>query len=85
MYYDIDPIWLIKEVLQLCMEAVVGTVSRRGLSIGTLCRKQPHKNKLLLYISLYFSLNDCSKQLYIKNKMEHLAIKVGVAYVYQGI
>ena len=47
-----DPIWLIKlvlQLLQLYVAAVVGIVSRYGLSIDALHGNQSNKHKLALH------------------------------------
>ena len=43
MWCDIDPIWLVKQVLQLYMAAVIDIISRHGLSIDAW--NQPNKSK----------------------------------------
>ena len=48
MWHDMDPIQLVKEVVQLCMAAIVSIVSRCGLTIEACHRKQPNKSKLEL-------------------------------------
>ena len=54
--------------------ALVGIVSRRGLSIDTWCENQANKHKLALYkSSIHF--NTSLKQLYISNKMECFSYK----------
>ena len=64
------------------MEAVTGTISSHDLRIKCVIDTS-------LYGSLYNPLlslcNSYLKQLYISNKMEHFVIKVGVAYMYQGL
>ena len=57
------------------MAAIVGIISRRGLTIEACRRNKPNKNKLGLYQFLH--INSCLKQLYISNKMEHFGYKGG--------
>ena len=49
MWSDMDPIWLVKQVLQLFMAAVVIIVNRCGLSMILCYRNQVNKCKLVLY------------------------------------
>ena len=48
------------------MAAVVGIISRHGLTIETCCKNQPNKNKLVLYKPLL----SLQQQVYISNKIE---------------
>ena len=67
---------MVKQVLQLHVAAVVGIISRCGLSIDPHHRNQPNKSKLELYKpSIHFSNH--LKQLYISNKMECFSYKGG--------
>ena len=49
---DMDPMQLVKQVLQLYMATVVAIVNGRGLGIGTRRTEQPHKSLLALYKAL---------------------------------
>ena len=71
--------WLHK-FYSICKAAIVGTVSRPGLTIEAHCRNQPNKSKLALYNLLLHSYNYL-KQLYMSNKRSTSVIKVGVACV----
>ena len=67
MWHDMDPIWLVKQVLQfLYVTAVADIISRRGLIIEV---HQPNKSKLAPF-KLWIHFNSCLKQLYISNKAE---------------
>ena len=58
------------------MAAIVGIVSRRGLSIEAYRRNQPNKSKLVLYKPLLRSYSHL-KQPYISNKMKRFSYKGG--------
>ena len=58
------------------MAAIVGIISRRGLTIEVCCRNQPNKSKLALYKPLLHFYSHL-KQLYINNKTEHFSYKGG--------
>ena len=67
---------MVKQVLQLYVAAVVGIISRCGLSIDMHHGNQPNKSKLELYKpSIHFSSH--LKRLYISNKMECFSYKGG--------
>ena len=71
--------WLNK-FYSFCMGAIVGFVSRHGLTIEAHGRNQPNKSKVALYKPLLHFYSDL-KKLYIRNKTEHFNIKVGVIYM----
>ena len=56
------------------MTAVIGIISRHGLSIDAYCRNQPNKSKLALW-KLLLCFNSCSKQLYVIKKMDLFSYK----------
>ena len=56
------------------MAAIIGIVSRRGLTIEVRCRNQPNKRKLALYKPLLHFYSHL-KQLYISNKTEQFSYK----------
>ena len=74
MRRDMNPIWVVKQVLQLCMAAIVGIISRHGLNIEAHHRKQPNISKLSLYKPLLHFYNHL-KQLYLSNKIKHFSYK----------
>ena len=59
------------------MAAIVGIVSRHGITIEVCCRNQPNKRKLALYKPLFHFYSHL-KQLYMSNKTERFSYKVGV-------
>ena len=56
------------------MAAIVGIVSRRGLTIEAHCSNQPDKSQLALYKTL-IDFNSHLKQQHISNKTEHFSYK----------
>ena len=58
------------------MAAVVGIISRRGITIEAYHRNQPNKSKLALYKPLLHFYSHL-KQLYISNKMKRFSYKGG--------
>ena len=63
------------------MTAIVGIISRRGLSIEARRRNQANKSKLALYkplLCLYSHL----KQPYISNRTKHFSYKGGPWYAW---
>ena len=59
------------------MAAVVGTISRHGLSIDAHHGNQPNKSKLALYKPL-IQFSSGLKWLYISNKLKHFSYLVPV-------
>ena len=62
------------------MAAVVGIVSRRGLTIEACHKNQPNKSKL----ALYKPLHPLQQQVYISNKIEYTSV-IEVSTVYVGV
>ena len=53
MWDDMDPIWSATTSTVFYMEAVVGIISRHGLTIEVCHKKQSNKPKLMLYKPLF--------------------------------
>ena len=58
------------------MAAIVGIVSRHGITIEVCCRNQPNKRKLALYKPLFHFYSHL-KQLYMSNKTERFSYTGG--------
>ena len=71
-----DPYDWLNKYYSFCMTAIVGIVSRRGLTIEACRRNQANKSKLVLYkplLCLYSHL----KQPYISNRTKRFSFKGG--------
>ena len=68
MWFNMDPIWLVKQVLQLLYDP----------TIEEHCRNQASKSKLMLW-KPWIHFNSHLTQLYISNKTERFSYKDGCA------